>query len=92
MNYFAKLVVGGVYIVGGVRFERGVELPVSEGQANYVKTLTDSRIVVQGDKRALINVPLFQVREEELTVQEKVLDEIKDAPDSLKPKRRKEPE
>jgi hypothetical protein len=88
MNYFAKLVVGGKYILRGRIFERGVELAVSKDDAEYLKSKTDNRLIPQGDNFALLRVPVFAVREEEPTVQERVLEEIKDAPDTLKPKRR----
>jgi hypothetical protein len=92
MHYYAKLAVGGFYKVFGKIFLRGVEHAVDEKEYDYLKTLVDKRLIDQGATRQIINVPLFTVRTEELTTQEKVMEEIQDAPDSLRPKRRKEAE
>lgn len=90
MQYFAKLTIGGKYILSGRHFIRGVEEAVNELDAKYLKTLFDTRNVEQGDKIARIKVPLFTIREVEPTVEEKILEEIKDTPDTLKPTRRKD--
>lgn len=76
------------YKVFGKEFHRGVEQAVTQKEYEYISTLVDKRLIDQGDKRQIINVPLFACRTEEPSVQEKVLEEIKDAPESLRPKRR----
>lgn len=88
MRYFVKLVVGGFYKVHGKEFLRGVEHQVNKEHYDYIKELVDRRLVDQGDKKQIIKVPLFAVREEEFSTEEKVLEEIKDAPASLRPKRK----
>lgn len=85
MHYFATLVVGGLYIYKDKKFLAGEELPVSKEEAEYFTTIKDRRLIEQGDFHQLINVPVFRIREEDLTVTEKVLEEIKTAPNSLKP-------
>lgn len=92
MNYFATLAVGGQYLYAGKVFVRGEEQAVSTEEANYLKTLHDNRLIDQGEKRALLPIPLFSVRELAPTVEEKVLEEIKTAPTTLKPTKSKDAE
>ena len=88
MHYYVKLNVGQFYKVFGKEFHRGVEQAVTEKEYEYISALVDKRMIDQGDRRQIIGVPLFICRTEEPTIQEKVLEDIKDAPDSLRPKRR----
>lgn len=87
MSYTAKLVVGGQYFFKGYRFERGVEVPVTQDEAEYLKTAVDHRLIEQGDGFQRISVPVFEITEVVPTLQEKVLEEVKDVPDTLKPKK-----
>lgn len=88
MQYFVKLVIGGQYLLFGKIFQRGVEHAVLEKEFEYIKGLFDTRNVEQGDKIARLKVPLFATRVVEPTVEEKILAEVKDTPDTLKPKRK----
>jgi hypothetical protein len=78
--------------VFGIEFKHGVEHQITKERYDYLKKLVDKRLVDQGNTKQIINVPIFAVREQEYTTEQKVLEEIKDAPDSLRPKRRKEAE
>lgn len=89
-HYFVKLVVGRLYKTRQREFLNGQQTAVSEEEFNYLKTLVDKRLIDQGDKQQIIAVPLFECKEEEATVEEKVANEIKDAPDSLRHRKRKE--
>lgn len=84
MNYFVKLVFGGTYRVKGKDFKRGQEVSVSKEEYDYLKTVGEKELVAEGNKYVVKFIPRFETREEEPTVEQKVFEEIKDAPDSLK--------
>lgn len=85
MHYYAKLVLGSNYKVKGVAFERGVEIAVPEELAKYLETVVEPRLLSEGSKFVVKNIPRFAVRTEDFTTEEKVAVEIADAPDTLKP-------
>lgn len=85
MKYFAKLVLGQQYLVKGQTFERSVELPVDESLAKYLETVVEPTLLSEGNKWVVKPLPRFEVRSEELSTAEKVEEEVKDAPDNLKP-------
>lgn len=89
-HYLVKLVVGRLYKTRLREFLNGVEVAVSEDEFNYIKTLSDRRLIDQGDRQQIVEVPLFDCKEVEATVEEKVAEEIKDAPETLRPRKKKE--
>lgn len=85
MKYFAKLILGQQYLVGGQIFLRGKELQVSEKRAKYLETVVEDTLLSEGNKWVVKPLPRFEVRSEDLTVEEKVQEEVVDAPVTLKP-------
>lgn len=93
MKYFAKLIVGGTYRTLTNIFELGVEKSVTNEEHNYLSQVIDFKVISEDDKGRHVNsFPLFACRSEEDTVEEKVAEEIKDAPESLHPRRKKDAE
>lgn len=87
MKYFAKLILGKTYLVRGLTFERGKELPVEATLAKYLETVTEPTLLSEGNGQVIKKLPRFVIRTENLTTSEKVENEIKDVPDNLKPKK-----
>lgn len=85
MKYFAKLILGKTYLVQGVSFERGVELPVDEALATYLETVSEPTLYSEGNGYVVKKLPRFVIRTEKLTTEEKVAKEIEDISDTLKP-------
>lgn len=89
MHYFVKLAIGGTYMYKGVVYSLGQEQAVNKEVYDYLEALYDTKLVEQGDRQAVIKVPYFTCRTEDYTVAEKVAEEVKDAPNSLRPRRTK---
>jgi len=80
-------VLGGHYAIKSGKFERGIEVPVSKEDYEYLSTVTESRLVTEGNGVKVVNVNRFALRVEEPTKQEKALKDIQDAPETLSPKK-----
>lgn len=89
MHYYVTLALGGRYLFKGITYELGQEHAVSKEVYDYLSTVVETKLVDQGDKRAIIKVPVFKCRTEDFTVEEKVAEEVKNAPESLRPRRSK---
>lgn len=85
MKYFAKLILGQQYLIRGVSFSRNEEVAVDESLAKKLETVVEPTLLSEGNKWVVKPLPRFEVRSEELSTAEKVEEEVKDAPDSLKP-------
>jgi hypothetical protein len=88
MHYYVTLIVGGLYHWNGKQFFLTEEQAVSEKEYDYLSSLYDSRLVESGNGMAVVKFPLFKTRVEEKTTEEKVLEKIESAPDTLKPTRK----
>jgi hypothetical protein len=85
LKYFAKLALGSVYFTLKHKFEWNKELEITKDEYDYLNTVIETELVDEGNGLAVKRHAKFTTREEELTVQEKVEEEIQDAPDKLKP-------
>lgn len=79
--------LGGHYAIKSGKFERGIETPVNKEDYDYLSTVTESRLVTEGNGVKVVKVQRFELRTEEPTKQEKALKEIEVAPETLSPKK-----
>lgn len=87
MRYFAKLIRGGSYFYDGTKFERGQEVGVTEELSKILSEKSDTILEVNGSKATRVVKPYFEIRSEEPTETEKVLEEVKNVDDELGPKK-----
>lgn len=91
MKYFAKLIFGSQYFVGGKTFVHNEELEVSEDLAKYLEKLAEPLLLSEGNGYVVKELKRFEVRSVELTIEEKVDAETKDVGDTLKLKPGRKP-
>lgn len=89
-QYFAKLVFGRIYRYKGINFEFNTEQAVTEEVYKYLSTVVETKASLEGNGRKITNVPRFVLRVVEPTQEERVLEEIQDAPTSLRPRKPKD--